>query len=110
MVNFYLPPKEELVLFDGHRFLNHPTIHSPITSLTLKMDWVYFFDTNYIQKFQEFYSSPIRILETKKTDSNPNNDHFENLLVDSQNRIWSTDFENLKIYSPESNQLNWITF
>lgn len=105
-----LATQRGLVLFDGHRFLNHPTIHSPITSLTIKKDWVYFFDTNYIQKFQKFYSPPIRILETKKTDSNPNNDHFENLLVDSQNRIWSTDFENLKIYTPETNQLKSFPF
>lgn len=60
-----LATQRGLVLFDGHRFLNHPTIHSPITSLTLKMDWVYFFDTNYTQKFQEI---PFKVIFTTAYD------------------------------------------
>ena len=29
-------------------------------------------------------------------DEDPNNDHFENLFIDSKERIWCSDFNNIK--------------
>jgi sugar lactone lactonase YvrE len=38
-------------------------------------------------------------------DAYPENDHYENIYADSQGRIWSNDFNNIKCYEPKTKHL-----
>lgn len=101
----YIATQRGISLFDGYRFIKNENLQSPTLALFASDDDLYFFDSNSLQFTKSIHSKPTVLIETIKTDDNPNNDHFENILVDSKQRVWSTDFEQLKFVDPETNQI-----
>ncbi|HMI07060.1 MAG TPA: histidine kinase, partial [Flavobacterium sp.] len=58
---------------------------------------LYFHDNRHgLAKIAAIHSAPEAIVANNYEDIHPNNDHFENIFVDSRDRIWCTDFNNIK--------------
>jgi hypothetical protein len=106
----YVSTQRGLALFDGYRFIKNDHIQTSTLGLFAQKNWIYFFDSNSLQKTTHIHQKSEILLSTKKTDDNPNNDHFENIFMDSGNRIWSTDFEYVKYIDPKTNQLHAFPF
>lgn len=101
----YIATQRGISLFDGYRFIKNESLQSPTLALFTTNQHLYFFDSNSLQSTKSIHAKPSILVETIKTDDNPNNDHFENIFVDSQQRIWSTDFEQMKYFDPKTNQI-----
>ncbi|NRF41043.1 histidine kinase [Pedobacter foliorum] len=96
----YLATRRGLSQYDGYRFLEQPAALTNITSLLVKDDVIYYHDVyNGLCVLKNFYDKPSVITTNKYHDTDPNNDHFENIFVDSEDRIWCTDFNNIKYFN-----------
>jgi len=96
----YLATRRGLSQYDGYRFLEHPAALTNITSLLVKDDVIYYHDVyNGLCVLKSFYDKPNVIATNKYHDTDPNNDHFENIFVDSEDRVWCTDFNNIKYFN-----------
>lgn len=89
-----------LTLFDGYRFINNDSVRFTSPTLFLKNDKIYTSNMKGLMEIDVFQSLPKVLIPTIQTDSDPNNDHFENIFIDQQKNIWSTDFENVKYFNP----------
>lgn len=88
-----------LSMYDGYRFINHTTITSKITNLKVKNNKIYFYDViKGLCSLDKFHQKATIIAANKYTDSTPNNDHYENIFVDSQNRVWCSDASYIKYF------------
>lgn len=101
----YLATQRGLLAFDGYRFIENPASKNNVLSLFYHQNQIYFCDEKGLSKTQSIFHQPQLIVANQHTDSDPNNDHFENIFVDSQNRIWSTDFEHIKYLDPKTNKI-----
>nr|WP_068892653.1 histidine kinase [Pedobacter panaciterrae] len=96
----YLATRRGLSQYDGYRFLEHPAALTNITSFFVKDDVIYYHDVySGLCVLKSFYDKPKVIVTNKYHDTDPNNDHFENIFVDSDDRIWCSDFNNIKYYA-----------
>ncbi len=96
----YLATRRGLSQYDGYRFLEHPAALTNITSLLVKGDAIYYHDVyNGLCLLKNFYDKPEVIAANKYHDTDPNNDHFENIFVDSEGRVWCSDFNNIKYFN-----------
>lgn len=102
----FIATQRGISMFDGYRFIKNESLQSPTLALFTTNQHLYFFDSNSLQSTKSIHTKPSILVETIKTDDNPNNDHFENIFVDSQQRIWSTDFENWKYLDPKTKIIN----
>ena len=107
----YLGTQRGLCLYDGYRFQNHKSIKSNIYNLMVKNDQLYFYDSKiglcFINKFLE--DAKI-IAPNNYADSIPNNDHYDNIFVDSKNRVWCTDLNFIKFFEPTTGKKFSIEF
>lgn len=101
----YIANKRGISMYDGYRFVDNKNLKMNVMSIAESKGEFYFFDGNGLNQFRSIYQPIQNLVSTINTDSDPNNDHFENLFVDSQNRIWSTDFEHIKYYSPQQQSI-----
>lgn len=101
----YLSTQRGISLYDGYRFVQHPLLKTNVLSFYLKDNKFYFCDVNGLNYIPDIYSSPKIIVKSIPTDSNPNNEHYENLFADSSGRIWCTDFEHLKYYDSKTKKV-----
>lgn len=106
----YVSTQRGIALFDGYRFIKNDSIQTSTLGLFTKMNEVYFFDSNSLQKTKNILAPTEILVPTKKTDDTPNNDHFENIFIDSENRIWCTDFEFLKYIDPQTHEVHSFPF
>ena len=98
----YLATNRGLTLFDGHRFISNDSINITTPNLNFQNDKIYFSNNHGLFQLDNLLNSPKSLIKSIPTDSDPNNDHFENIFIDSQNTIWSTDFEHVKYFDPKS--------
>jgi two-component sensor histidine kinase len=99
-------------VFDGYRFLPHPELTGQIYSYFQKGDTLYYENTQalYSILIDRLDRLPVLLKNKEYTDSDPNNDHFQGLFIDSQNRIWCHDFENIKYILPDGTIKNFQLF
>ncbi len=90
-----------LAVFDGHRFIYNDIINRPTPTIFSHQDQIYFSNIDGLSELEEIRKTPKKRINSIQTDSNPNNDHFENIFIDSRGFIWTTDFENVKYYQPD---------
>jgi ligand-binding sensor domain-containing protein len=95
-----LATRRGLSQYDGYRFLDHADASANISSLTIKDDAIYYHDVyNGLCMLRNFYSVPKVIAANKYHDADPNNDHYDNIFVDSGGRIWCSDMNNVKYFT-----------
>src|SRR5690606_12451272 len=86
------------VFFDGHRFVSIDRKRERINSYFVHRNNYYYEDGEALKKLslEKIINRPVQIQQVINTDSDPNNDHFENIFVDNSGRIWCSDFNNVK--------------
>lgn len=89
--------RKGIIQFDGQRFdLIYPT-NQAVLNAFFSNDVLIYEDGQGLQSLQFGRELVCTKIQTKNyMDADPNNDHFENIYVDSEKRIWSTDFNNVK--------------
>src|SRR5215217_3469766 len=94
-----LATRRGLSQYDGYRFLAHSSASVNITSLAIKDDVMYYHDVYVgLCKTRSFYELPKVIAPNMYHDADPNNDHFDNIFIDSGGRVWCSDFNNIKYF------------
>ncbi len=101
----YILSQRGLSVFDGYRFIQSEHVNQTILSRFVKKDTLYFEDIHALKKvaMNSLGSIPVTITSKIQADSDPNNDHFDHLFIDSKNRIWCSDFDNIK-YSEKGSE------
>ncbi|MBD3582989.1 sensor histidine kinase [Flavobacterium selenitireducens] len=99
----YVATSNGLSRYDGYRFVKNPKIKGGITELYAKEDAVYFHNSAFgLARTVDIYASPVSIRKNNYQDESPDNDHFDNLFIDSRGRIWCSDFSNIKYFDSQS--------
>ena len=93
----YIGTHRGLCLYDGYRFVKHTVFNESVHSLFVKNNQI-FLGTNSlgVASFENFYGGYEMLAKINFYDADTNNDHYDNLFRDSQNRIWCSDQNNLK--------------
>ena len=107
----YVATQRGLSFYDGYRFQNHKTIKTNIYNLHVANNTIYYYDSQkglcFVNKFHE--NAKI-IAPNNYNDSSPNNDHYDNIFVDSKNRIWCSNVNYIKYFEPKSNKKHTFIF
>lgn len=86
--------------YDGYRFFSSPVVLSNVGSLAISNGTAVFNDAKLgLCSIRNIFDKPAVIAPTNYYDSNPNNDHYENIYIDGENRIWCNDFNNVKYFT-----------
>ncbi len=108
----YVSTQKGLVKYDGYRFVSSPFLMSRLSSV-IYSEKQFIFHGNFfgIARLNKFLDQPVEYIKNNFSDSNPNNDHFENLYIDKKNRIWCSDFNNIKYFSEDfKSQKSFLIF
>lgn len=101
----YLATKRGILKYDGYRFINLFSSKAVWSQLYNKGNFIYYHDTQGLFKLNSLTDSTEVILKNDFTDKDPNNDHFNNIFIDLKGRIWGTDFNYVKYFSPKQKKL-----
>ena len=102
----YIATQRGLCLYDGYQFVKTKYITTQTTFLHQKQDALYFyFHGKGIGSIKSIFDKPKRIANVNYGDYNTNNDHYDNIYVDNEKRIWCSDQNNVK-YFIENSKIN----
>ena len=106
----YISTQRGISLYDGYRFIQHPDLKTNVLGFYFKNGKFYFSDSNGLNSIENIYSKPENLVKSIPTDSNPNNEHYENTFADNSGKIWSTDFEHLKYFDLKTKKIKSFLF
>jgi ligand-binding sensor domain-containing protein len=93
--------KKGLMRYDGYRFM--PSTHHDLTfSVITDNANSLFVATNNLLKIDAHSGRIDTLFKRNEFDSDPDNDHFENIFYDSRGRIWGNDFHFIKYMNPQN--------
>lgn len=99
----YIATQRGLCLYDGYQFVKTNYITTQTTHLVEKNSNLYFyFHGNGVGSIKNIFDKPTRIANVNYSDHNTNNDHYDNIYVDNENRIWCSDQNNVKYFIKNS--------
>ena len=102
----YVATPRGLSRYDGYEFQQHRQTKSGISDFIIQDKSVIFHDSgNGLARSAGIYAPVRKIIGNNYLDENPDNDHFDNLFIDSGNRIWSSDFTSVKFIAPMASKL-----
>lgn len=104
----FLATSKGNIVYDGYRFIRLSTKVERIQSYYYRAPYYYFEDGRGLWRMntQSIHNKPELITEKNFQDGDPNNDHFKNLYIDQNNRIWCTDYEHVKYLGKNG----WISY
>lgn len=116
----YVVTPKGISRYDGYRFTNHTAIKHVNGFIHYKGSF-YFHDAQHgLCALQDIHAEPVVISGNNFQDTNPNNDHYDNIYTDKKGRVWCTDFNAIKyfggnkskrfIYNPKSKSINTVYF
>lgn len=89
--------RKGIIQFDGNRFYLKDSTQQNILNAFFYKNSLYYEDGKALCRKNYSDNGKIEIVQSKNyMDEDPNNDHFENLFIDSKERIWCSDFNNIK--------------
>ncbi|WP_290837323.1 histidine kinase [Flavobacterium sp.] len=92
--------------YDGYRFIESKSVKSGITDVFQCKGDFYFHNPAFgLASVGNIHAEPSVIQKNRYEDENPNNDHFENIFLDSRDRIWCSDFSGVKYFSSDKKKL-----
>ena len=101
----YVATQRGLSFYDGYRFQNHKTIKTNVYNLFVKNEILYFHDSQKGLCLVDNFSNNAKVIAPNNyNDSIPNNDHYDNIFVDSKNRIWCSDINFIKYFEIKTNK------
>ena len=93
----YVSTQRGISVYDGYRFIASDSVRLAVDAFQYHNGNLYFHDNRHgLATLATIADKPQTIVGNHYNDENPNNDHFENIFVDSGNRIWCTDFNHIK--------------
>jgi ligand-binding sensor domain-containing protein len=96
----WIAAQQGLFQFDGYRFHKVSSQIGHTQSVYFKDSLIYFHDFKVgLGTFNLFTQQIDTIARINYSDSSSDNDHYDNLFVDSKGRIWCSDFKNIKAFS-----------
>ncbi len=99
----YIATQRGLCLYDGYQFVKTKYITTQTTFLHQKQVGLYFyFQGKGIGTIKTIFDKPKRIANVNYGDYITNNDHYENIYVDNEKRIWCSDQNNVKYFIEDS--------
>lgn len=99
----FVATQRGLCLYDGYQFVKTKYITTQTTHLFAKNKGLYFyFHGKGVGTIQTIFDDPNRIANVDYSDHNTNNDHYDNIYVDNENRIWCSDQNNIKYFIKNS--------
>lgn len=106
----YLCSRKGIIQFDGNNFYLKNPSQQAILNAFFHYNMLYYEDGQALLKKNYNENGKVEVVMSKNfMDVDPNNDHFENLFVDSKGRIWSSDFNNIK-YLYKNQQFAYTVF
>lgn len=102
----YIASQRGISIYDGYRFVNHPSLQLGVSDLCLDRNTFYFYDDRGLNRLKSFYAAPRLLTANIFTDADPNNDAYRNIFLDKKGRIWSTDFNYVKYYLPGNGKIS----
>ncbi|MEI3797146.1 MULTISPECIES: sensor histidine kinase [unclassified Chitinophaga] len=102
----YIASQKGVSVYDGYRFVNHPSLQGGISDLYQDHHTFYFYDDRGLNRLQSFQAAPELLAANVFTDTDPNNDAYRNIFIDKKKRIWSTDFNYVKYYLPGNGRIS----
>lgn len=101
----FLATKRGILKYDGYRFIKIFDSKVIWSTLQIRDSFIYFHDADGLFQMNINTNHSECILKNEFMDSDPNNDHFENVFIDWKGRIWGTDFNYIKYYIPQRKEL-----
>ena len=97
----WVATKRGICRYDGYNFKPYPEVRGNILSLYNggRYGLVYYTNTGGLARFNPYNAVVRQIAATQFKDSDPSNDHFNNIFVDNAGRTWCCDFAHIKYYS-----------
>lgn len=96
----FVATKRGLCQYDGYQFIKDSTIVGAINCLFSKKNKLYFYAASLGLCSKKTIFDQAKVLsKTNFSDSISNNDHYENIFVDSRNFIWCTDYNSIKYFN-----------
>jgi len=93
----YVGTQRGLSLFDGYRFIAHKVFTESVSSLSVGNKQLFLSSgSKGICGLKSFYDKHKILTKVNFYDADTNSDHYDNLFLDDQNRIWCSDQNNLK--------------
>ncbi|MGX9986007.1 sensor histidine kinase [Soonwooa purpurea] len=100
----YIFTQKGISLYDGYVFVPHKEISSNVSSVTANNKTIFLEENGKgLLRFDNIHSKVKTLIPVNFTDSNPNNDHFKNLYLANDFKLWSTDFNYVKYLDLKSN-------
>lgn len=107
----FVATQRGLSFYDGYRFINHKSIKNNIYNLVSKNNIVYFYDAEKgLCSLNKFNEEAKIISPNNFSDKNANNDHYDNIFIDSKNKIWCTDVNFIKYFDSKTLKKNIFEF
>ncbi|WP_300672245.1 histidine kinase [Soonwooa sp.] len=95
----YIYTQKGISVYDGYVFVSHKDISSTVYFATNDDQSIYLEESGKgLLKVENIHSKLNVLLPVNFRDGNPNNDHFENLYLAADNKIWCTDFNHVKYF------------
>ena len=101
----YLATKRGISKYDGYRFGTLTSAKAIWSELYLNNEFIYYHDNEGLIQLDCTNDTKSLLINNDFNDQDPNNDHFNNIFVDSKGRIWGSDFNYVKYFSPLDKRL-----
>lgn len=96
----YVATQRGLCLYDGYLFVDANDVKNVVGSIFSDSKHIYFEEAGVGLCEKDNIYSPKKVIQPVRfDDSNPDNDHFQNIYKDKYNNIWATDFHQVKYFS-----------
>lgn len=99
----YVATQKGLYLYDGYIFVSDKNVTNGIHHFYTDDNTIFLEENGTgLVSVKDIYSEKRILKSVVYTDSNQDNDHFENIYKDAYGNIWCSDFHNIKYLSPEN--------
>ena len=105
----YVATQRGLYLYDGYIFVKAKNIINGVHHFYSDGNKMYLEEGNVgLISLQDIYAEKKILKKVVYTDSDQNNDHYENIYKDSFGNIWCSDFHQIKFLNPQNNITSFV--
>ncbi|MFC4262746.1 ATP-binding protein [Ferruginibacter yonginensis] len=107
----WLATKKGISKYDGYNFNNNNQLRGDVLSLYNANNQLFYYYNNNtgLNELNPYNKKINSIAATKFTDSDPTNDHYNNIFKDSWGNIWCCDFAHVKYFQPTTKSFKSFT-
>lgn len=98
--------KQNLARYDGYHFILFPQKEVLFGLHADNQGRIWFANINGLYAIDGKTLKTTQYITSNLSDAIPENDHHENIFVDTRGRVWMNDFNNIKYYTPNTRKLS----